>query len=216
MSIWAIIPVKPLKRAKSRLATVLSPEQRYAFACMMLTNVLNVVTQAPEINGVLVVSRDTKALAVAREAGAKTLQESKPASLNPALTRATEVVRAWGAKAALILPADLPFVTQEDISNIIEKGEREASIVIATDRSEDGTNALFMRPVGLIHYEYGSGSYQKHVEAAKSNPIIHLEFYQSKNLLLDIDLPEDLDEYNMIVSSGNYDTLRPFYPNLAP
>jgi guanylyl transferase CofC like protein len=32
MSLWAIIPIKPLNRAKTRLSEVLSPEQRYEFA----------------------------------------------------------------------------------------------------------------------------------------------------------------------------------------
>ncbi|MEL6527303.1 MAG: hypothetical protein AAFQ07_16490 [Chloroflexota bacterium] len=37
MSLWAIIPVKPLKRAKSRLADVLSQAQREQLAEIMLS-----------------------------------------------------------------------------------------------------------------------------------------------------------------------------------
>ena len=42
MSLWAIIPVKPLQHAKSRLSPVLSPEQRFDLAQAMLRHVLTV------------------------------------------------------------------------------------------------------------------------------------------------------------------------------
>ncbi|MBI5714221.1 MAG: 2-phospho-L-lactate guanylyltransferase, partial [Chloroflexi bacterium] len=48
MSIWAIVPVKPLKRAKSRLASVLSVEEREAFSRAMLTHTLDVVAQVSD------------------------------------------------------------------------------------------------------------------------------------------------------------------------
>ena len=88
MSLWAIIPVKPLKNAKSRLSPVLLPEQRYELAQAMLRHVLSVTTAVKSVTGVLVISRDTKALAIAREFGAKTLQEGTLSNLNPALLRA--------------------------------------------------------------------------------------------------------------------------------
>ena len=43
MSIWAIIPVKPLSRAKSRLAGVLSPEERKQLSEMLFRRVLTAV-----------------------------------------------------------------------------------------------------------------------------------------------------------------------------
>ena len=67
MSIWIIIPVKPLNRAKSRLSHVLSPDQRQHLAENMLRHVLSVVHTVPQVMGTLVISRDSKALAVARE-----------------------------------------------------------------------------------------------------------------------------------------------------
>ncbi len=214
MSLWAIIPVKPLNRAKSRLADVLSPEQRYALAAAMYRQVLVAVTTAPQVTGTLVISRDTKALAIARDYGARTLQESTPAELNAALTRATEVVRMWGASALLILPADLPFVTKDDITKIADLGRIGTSVVLATDKHQDGTNAMLVRPPGILTYQYGAGSYEKHLKAAAETDA-EVKLYDSATMRLDIDVPEDLDEYNRIVLNGHYAFLPPFLPNEA-
>lgn len=214
MSLWVIIPVKPLNRAKSRLSDVLSPEQRYEFATTLLRNVLAVTAKAPQVTGTLVISRDTKALAIAREMGAKSVQESNRSDLNPALSRATEVVRAWGGDAVLILPADLPFITVDDIENIIDMGMDTPSVVIATDREQDGTNALLVRPAGLIPYSYGKGSFSRHVDAARKTGA-GLHYYLADTMMLDIDVPADLEQYNRLVSTGQYTFLPPFIPEIA-
>ena len=202
MSLWAIIPVKPLKYAKSRLSAVLSPEQRYELAQAMFRHVLSVATTAPSVSGVLVISRDTKALAIARAMGAKTIQESAISDLNPALMRATMIVKSWRADALLILPADLPFVHANDIQALIQLGQQR-SIVIATDHNGDGTNALLVRPPGLIQFDYGPGSYQRHIASAKRAGIAIMTFH-SDRLATDIDVPQDLQLYQRILSEGNF------------
>lgn len=214
MSLWTIVPVKPLNRAKSRLAEVLTPDQRYQFATMMLRHVLSVATQTSQITGTLVISRDTKALAIARDLGAKTIQESNTSDLNLALTRATEVVRVWGASATLILPADLPFITVDDLATISDMGRDLDTIVIATDRELEGTNALLMRPIGLIPYQYGENSYQLHIDAARQTGA-KIQYFSSETVNLDVDVPEDLEEYNQIVAERQIDSLSPFFPDIV-
>ena len=213
MSIWAVIPVKPLNRAKSRLAGVLSAEQRYEFATMIYRHVLTVASSVKHLAGTVVVSRDTKALAMAREVGARTIQESNPSDSNPALKRATEMVKAWRGSAVLILPADLPFVTADDLHNMIEMMLGAMCVVLATDAVQDGTNAMLVRPPGLFDYQYGVGSYRKHAQAAQEAGAI-VKTYQSETIAIDIDVPEDLSRYNEMVLRGNYTSLAPFLPDL--
>lgn len=213
MKLWVVIPVKPLNRAKSRLADVLAPEQRAQFAEMMLRRMLNVLQDVPQITGTLVISRDQKALSIARELGAKTVQESSPSDLNPALTRATEVVRLWGGDAVLILPADLPFITAEDVSQIAENGRYGSTIVIATDEAKDGTNAMLVQPLGLIPYAYGDQSYERHVIAAKLAGA-ELKIYESSTTELDIDMPADLDKFNQRLAENHIEFLTPFLPDM--
>ncbi len=208
MSLWAIVPVKPLKNAKSRLSAVLSPEQRFELAQAMFRHVLSVLATAPDVSGVLVISRDTKALAIAREMGAKTIQESAISDLNPALMRATMILKSWRADAVLVLPADLPFVQADDIQALIGLG-KEQSIVIATDHNGDGTNALLARPPGLIQFDYGPGSYQRHIASAERAGIEVLT-YHSDSLASDIDVPADLDLYRRMRSAGSFGHLPDF------
>lgn len=194
MSVWAIIPVKPFIRAKSRLADVLSPEERQQLAETMLRHVIGVVRDVPAVTGTLVISRDPKALAIARDCGAQTVQESGTPELNAALARATSVIASWGGGAVLVLPADLPFIAPDDVVQMVELGTESKTVVIATDRNEDGTNAMLVRPPGLIPYAYGTGSYRRHVMSAHFAGAV-LKVYESERLMVDIDTPEDLAYY---------------------
>lgn len=195
MTVWAIVPIKPLNRAKSRLAPILSTEQRERLALGMLMHNLRVLTQAPAIKGVLVISRDMKALASAREVpGVQTLQESGTPELNNALRRASRMLVSWGARATLILPADVPLVSQEDVEQIVHQGRFMNTLVIAPDAQKDGSNAIFSRPPDLIDFAFGVGSYERHVKAAQLvGADVHT--YESERLALDVDTPEDLRHY---------------------
>jgi 2-phospho-L-lactate guanylyltransferase len=209
MTVWAVIPVKPLNRAKSRLEKVLTPEQRYELAQMMLRQILSVTSQTPGITGTLIISRDTRAIGIARDFGARTVQESGFSDLNPALERATGVMRAWRAGAILILPADLPFIAAEDITEMVELGQDLSTVVIATDRHRDGTNAMLVRPPGLMTYAYGTGSFDRHVTIAHEAQA-RVQHYESERTMLDIDEPDDLALYNDLVEAGTFEHLKPF------
>lgn len=204
MSVWAIIPVKPLNRAKSRLSGVLSPEQRHKLAESMFRHVLQVIRTVPQITGTLVISRDTKALAIARDYGAYTVQESGAPELNAALMRATQVVAGWRTNAVLVLPADLPLIASQDITGILQMGQYGPVVVLATDQNGDGTNAMLIRPPGLITYAYGVGSFQRHSSLAKEAGA-ELRVYHSERLMLDIDLPEDLKTYQSLIQQDEID-----------
>jgi len=93
MALWAIVPVKPLRRGKSRLAPVLSEEDRAELNQRLLLRTVDLLKQIPEVIDVLVVSRDSQALSLARDHGARTLQEDGKPLLNDALKRATIVAR---------------------------------------------------------------------------------------------------------------------------
>ena len=58
---WAILPVKDLVRAKSRLAGVLAPHERRALAQAMVEDVLVALTGCGELQGVLMVSDEEDA-----------------------------------------------------------------------------------------------------------------------------------------------------------
>lgn len=210
MSLWAVIPVKPLHQGKSRLSGVLSAEERLLLNRCLLENLVDVLRNIPEINHVLVISRDPKVLAIARAHGARTLMESKSSSLNLALERAREVIRHYAASAMLVLPDDLPLASAQDIRTILDVtilGGREPPVVaVVPDRHEEGTNALLVSPLSLFQegfgFRFGPASFQSHCEQARQVGA-RLEICHLSSLALDIDLPEDLALLRQIQSTQN-------------
>jgi 2-phospho-L-lactate/phosphoenolpyruvate guanylyltransferase len=92
----------------------------------------------------------------------------------------------------LILPADLPLLTKDDVLALIDSATKPPVVVIAPDRHKKGTNALLMVPPGLIDYEFGEDSFQKHSQLAKQVKA-RLEVVELPSLGLDVDMPEDLE-----------------------
>lgn len=192
MTIWAIVPVKPLRRSKSRLSPVLSDEERADLSQRLLLHTLDVLGQTPQVEHTLVVSRDSKALALARDHGARTVMERGTPELNRALIRATVVAKGYGISAVLILPADLPLISQADLERLLSLATDPPVIVVAPDRHGRGTNALLSSPAGLIEYDFGPESFSRHKaraeEAGARLEICHLPSFE-----LDVDNPEDLE-----------------------
>lgn len=194
MNVWAIVPVKPLNRAKSRLAALLSADVREQLAIAMLQNTIETLAQCKAISGILAISRDNRALVIARKHGARTVQESGAPALNSALERANQIITSWNAQAALILPADLPLLRAEDILQLTELGRYQNTVVVAPDRFENGTNALLMRPPDLFPCRFGDQSFHEHMAKAVSVGA-SVQVYRSERMMLDLDTPEDLAAY---------------------
>lgn len=192
MTLWAIVPVKPLRRGKSRLAGVLTEEERVDLNQRLLTHTLDTLMAIPEIEHVLVVSRDPAVLALARDHGARTVQENGAPLLNIALTRATILVKSYNTHGVLILPADLPMLAPEDVRVMLEHATNPPVVVIAPDRRLEGTNALLVSPPGLMRYDFGPDSFRRHCEQAQRIGA-RLEVVELPSISLDVDLPEDLD-----------------------
>ncbi len=192
MTIWAIVPVKPLRRGKSRLAGTLSEDERAELNQSLLQHTLSTLTDIKELEQVLVISRDPHALTIARQHGARTVREDGQPQLNTALARATVVAKVHATRGVLILPADLPLISKEDVLTLIERAGEPPVVVIAPDRHGKGTNALLISPSGLIEYDFGENSFQRHCELARQAGA-RLEIVDLPSLGLDLDLPEDLE-----------------------
>jgi 2-phospho-L-lactate guanylyltransferase len=191
MTIWAIVPVKPLRLGKSRLAGVLSDEERAVLNRMFLEQTLDILRSTTTVTQTLVVSRDPAALAIAREFGARTVLEDGTPNLNSALTRATLLARNYATRGVLVLPADLPILTQEDLMEFFEHVHEAPCMVITPDRHGDGTNALLMAPGGMVPYDFGPGSFARHCTHAKEMGA-RLEIVRNERIELDLDTPDDL------------------------
>jgi 2-phospho-L-lactate guanylyltransferase len=194
MTVWAIVPVKPLQRAKSKLSKILSRSERASLSRDLLKNTLEVLSQVPMVERTLVVSRDSEALALARDYDAKTVTERGSPPLNQALVRAGLVAQGYGVTAVLVLPADLPFLTKEDVEKLIASSGSPPEVILAPDRRGKGTNAILSSPPGLIEYDFGPESFSEHVERAKKAGA-RVVVCALPSLGLDLDDPDDFAAY---------------------
>ena len=186
---FALIPVKELSQAKARLAPVLDAAGRRKLALALFRDVLAAALACPALDGVAVVSRDADVLSIAVEAGAQGLPER--GDLNEALTSAAEKLRARGVDRLVVLAADLPLVTAEDIQAV---AEADADVVVVPS-TDGGTNALALPgegPPGAIAFQFGPDSAQRHLRAAREAGLRTL-LLDLPGLGLDIDTPSDLE-----------------------
>ena len=200
MTIWAIVPVKPLRLGKSRLATVLSDDERAVLNRRFLEKTLDTLRNTPDVTQTLVVSRDPAALAIARQYGARTVLEDGTPDLNSALARATLLARNYASRGVLVLPADLPLIKKEDLISFLEFVEKPPCVVISPDRRDNGTNALLVSPGGLITCDFGAGSFNRHCAAALKAGAT-LKVVRNDNITLDLDTPADLEILRQIEES---------------
>ncbi len=189
MKLWLIVPVKPLREGKSRLAEWLSPVRRATLSAQWLANVLRAARDAGVLAGSLVISRDPAVLAQARALGAHPVHEHGH-DLNQALHQARQEAMKLGTDAVLVLPADLPLITAQDVAALYEQGTQGPGVVIVPSR-DGGTNALLLRPPEAIPFAFGVNSFQRHSALARAAGL-PLHVLHLPRLAHDIDWPGDL------------------------
>jgi 2-phospho-L-lactate guanylyltransferase len=185
----ALVPVKSLDQAKSRLATHLTQEQRASLVLDMLYHVIYILQTSNVIHRISVVSLDRRVLDQAQAWGAY-IRIEEDRGLNPALTAAAKREFAEGATALLTLAADLPLLQISDIHGMIEQSKHH-TVVLAPSYDQTGTNALLVRPPLALPYMFGAGSLQHYLSESRIRQLSS-SLYSSIGLGLDIDTSEDL------------------------
>ncbi|MFL2651225.1 MAG: 2-phospho-L-lactate guanylyltransferase [Anaerolineales bacterium] len=197
MANWAIVPVKNLDISKSRLSDVLSVDARRELICSLLLSTLSALNESELIENTIVISNDKSVLQLADNQEVMTVQEDSPYDLNSALHQATLVTLTHGATGLLVLPADLPLLTREDVEKIVYVEDSNRLVRIVPDQHGVGTNALFIRPPGMLRYKFGKDSLSNHKEEAK-RVRAELHVYRLSNVEFDIDDPDDLRRLNNV------------------
>jgi 2-phospho-L-lactate/phosphoenolpyruvate guanylyltransferase len=169
----AVIPLKGLDHAKSRLGAVLSRVERAELALQLLGGVVAACQEAGL--PVCVISPDPKARAEAIRLGAETLDDGG-VDLTGAVTLGLE--RYAAAEAVVAIAADLPYVTADDVRELLELAHP-----LAVAAAPDGTtNAAAARPPSALRPSYGPGSAARHGGLQVQMP----------RLERDLDTPADL------------------------
>ena len=190
---YAIVPVKALDRAKRRLAPVLPDAARRRLVLAMLEDVLAAVARVEAIDRTVVVTPDAGVADLAQARGAVILREQRAAGLNAAVRRGLAHAAAQGASQALVLPADVPLATSDELLRVMETraapGRARAGLVPAGDGG--GTNALLLSPPDALEPNFGPGSFLRHLAQAVAKRI-DTQVLQLPGLGADMDRPDDL------------------------
>ncbi len=113
--LWAVVPVKSFDRTKRRLMPLLSPHEREALAQAMLEDVLLALACSPSLAGILVITGDAEAAAIARAANASVLADDETAGTAAAVATAAHRLAAAEREGMLVVPSDVPLITPLDI-----------------------------------------------------------------------------------------------------
>ncbi len=194
MNVVAVVPVKDLRVAKSRLRKVLDTPSRAGLTLYMMGRVLDALQKAG-VGPICVVSPDPLVLEQARERGACALRQESQ-GLNPALEEGRRWALEKEASGLLVLPADLPLVDAEDVRALLEAEPREPSVVISPDGGRAGTNALVLRPPGAIPFAFGPDSFGRHRRMARERGLPVTEC-DRVHLAFDLDNGADLTRFGV-------------------
>lgn len=190
MNTWVVVLVKDFDSAKQRLGPALDPAKRRALA---RRNATRAIRAATAVEHRLVVAGSDEAAALATSLGAEVLLEPRQEGQNVAAQRGIGRAVEGGADAVLLLSSDLPLVTRKSVRDLLDAAGRltppAAVAVPATGRG--GTNALYMRPPGVISLHFGAGSlaaFRREAQSKRVRFVIH----RSPAMALDLDEPADL------------------------
>jgi 2-phospho-L-lactate guanylyltransferase len=191
--IHAVVPIKDTKDAKRRLAGVLGAPRRRELALAMFEDVLATLSRVRELSGIVVITADPAATAIARRYGARVSRQGAHDGHSGAVAAAA---RRLASQGMLTVPGDIPLVEADDIRKLVAV-HRDAScrgaraFIIAPARDERGSNAVLCSPAAAVPLRFGADSFFPHLAAARrcgiEPTVLHLP-----RIALDIDTPDDL------------------------
>lgn len=202
----ALLPLKDLVSAKTRLSGLLSPSERRALAQAMVEDVLSCLERHPGIEGVTVVSDDPSAPHIAASHRAHYLDEQGLgcSGLNAVLTASLEHLPAADDGVVVVLHGDLPALGARDLDEALALAA-DADLVIGSDRSGTGTNLLVFRRRRPPTFRFGVNSCTRHQGWARASGAL-CKNLQTFGIGLDIDVPEDLAVLLDAAASGRVGT----------
>jgi 2-phospho-L-lactate guanylyltransferase len=198
--IWAVVPVKGGADAKQRLGDAVAPELRRRLALAMAEDVLATLAAAPGLSGIMVVTVDPAARALAARYRARVLTDGAEAGQTGAVAAAASVLGREGRSAMLTIPGDVPLITGEEVARIIAAHDRVPDFVIAPAHDERGSNAILCAPPEAVPLTFGDDSFLPHLEAARRAGLAP-KILRLPGIGLDIDHPRDLAAFLKIPSA---------------
>lgn len=180
-----LIPANDLDRAKGRLASLLSADERRMLFLATLQGVVSACAEA--CLPVVVLTRDRRIIEALPDSVRVIEEDDTVSGLNAQLERA---MRLLVTDDLVILHADLPFATGGALRAFVEAAPAGPAVTLVRSR-DGGTNAMRLTPPGAFALAYGRDSFAAHREAAMAAGAT-VEIVETPELALDIDTVDDL------------------------
>lgn len=206
MNIWAVIPKKPIREAKSNLAEILTQDEQQQLAWSLFQHTITQLTDWHRLQGILVISADQTYLKACDQTRIHFLQEDQPNEINTSLNFAIRHLTEKKPDAILVIRGDLPLLSKEALLPLIEQTPIPG-IGIVGDRHQRRTNILLASPPNILPFCFGENSFMHHqLIAQERNVPTHITL--SAPLSLDIDTPADFLFFKKLPnhSGFNYET----------
>jgi 2-phospho-L-lactate guanylyltransferase len=189
--IVVIVPMKTPLLAKSRLAAVLTPSERASMSLAILERVGQAAIES-SAQGVWIVGGDEDVRLKASALGAE-WRDDDGHDLNSSLWRAFQEAFRLGL-APMYLPADLPFLTSNDIAAMIDTSDQGQKLALSPAHRDGGTNSIIVPAGSPFRPELGVASFQRHLAQAEALGLA-VAVCDRPGLGLDLDTPDDLRAY---------------------
>lgn len=193
--IRAIVPLKHPVCARARLMESLTAKQRYAMYFTLARRVITALRDTPLVRDTVIVTSSAEVELFAGHLGVRVMHQMRDEGINSACEAAIASSSAAGITDALIVPGDLPLVSSESITALLQGAQlQDRGVTLVPDRRHVGTNALLCTPADAIRLRFGPNSFAEHLRTAQEHGI-PARVFESGELALDIDEPEDLDAW---------------------
>ena len=187
-----LIPLKDPANAKTRLAELLSEDERCRLAWSMFEDVSRAVASARKPDRVVMVTSYEKGIERARELGWDVLIEETQISESSSVDWASRVLSERGFNAVMRLPADLPLVRAEDIDQLLSVTLPSPGALLVPSREGTGTNAIIRTPPTSFPSRFGPNSLTLHKHEAAAVKIDCVIVHNTR-IALDIDERADVE-----------------------
>ncbi|MGO9417801.1 2-phospho-L-lactate guanylyltransferase [Roseiarcus sp.] len=189
--VWAVVPVKELTGAKERLASCLTPEDRRALATIMLEDVLDALSAVSQLAGIVVVTGDPVAAALAGRYGARIVAEGAREGHTGAVMAGARLLVREGRAGMMTMPGDIPRVSPAEITETLAAHGSAPSFTIVPAHDDLGSNTILCSPPDVVPPRFGEDSFFPHLDAARSRGI-EPRVVRRPGIGMDIDHPVDL------------------------
>ena len=187
-----LIPIRATRQSKSRLSSVLDPDQRRELVLALTRDLFDELASCETDIQYGTVTGGGEVAEIVRERGGFVTPEPENADtlgeiVDEAVCSSEQLTDAGGL---LVMPVDLPLVDHTALDGLFERLE-SSDVFLVPDEEEEGTNVLWRNPPRVIPCQYeGTSSFEAHLSVAETHNCSP-EIERLDPFRFDLDSPQD-------------------------